>query len=115
MVEVKGMVDLPRALRRNLIHSFFESPATLFFGSFVLSLQQRQGLSRSFFSMEYQVSDSSGTDDDVPPSHQNIVSGGGYVSGNGRSAGRHALVYDINTPNETWEWVDLKEIPPEDI
>ncbi|GLT38662.1 hypothetical protein SLA2020_128940 [Shorea laevis] len=29
--------------------------------------------------------------------------------------GRHALVYDINTPNETWEWVDLKEIPPEDI
>ncbi|GLT96164.1 hypothetical protein SLE2022_138080 [Rubroshorea leprosula] len=35
--------------------------------------------------MEYQVSDSSGTGDDVPPSHQNIVSGGGYVSGNGRS------------------------------
>ncbi|XP_060958568.1 protein EMSY-LIKE 1 isoform X2 [Cannabis sativa] len=29
--------------------------------------------------------------------------------------GRHALVYDINTANETWEWVDLKEIPPEDI
>ncbi|CAH2073806.1 unnamed protein product [Thlaspi arvense] len=29
--------------------------------------------------------------------------------------GRHALVYDINTPTETWEWVDLKEIPPEDI
>ncbi|GLT44707.1 hypothetical protein SLA2020_185920 [Shorea laevis] len=29
--------------------------------------------------------------------------------------GWHALVYDINTPNETWEWVDLKEIPPEDI
>ncbi|MED6171103.1 hypothetical protein PIB30_037580 [Stylosanthes scabra] len=23
--------------------------------------------------------------------------------------GRHALVYDINTANETWEWVDLKE------
>ncbi|GLT44711.1 hypothetical protein SLA2020_185950 [Shorea laevis] len=35
--------------------------------------------------MGYQVSDSRGTDDDVPPSHQNIVSGGGYVSGNGRS------------------------------
>ncbi|XP_022154092.1 protein EMSY-LIKE 3 isoform X3 [Momordica charantia] len=29
--------------------------------------------------------------------------------------GRHALVYDINTANETWEWVNLKEIPPEDI
>ncbi|XP_054784862.1 protein EMSY-LIKE 1-like isoform X1 [Prosopis cineraria] len=29
--------------------------------------------------------------------------------------GRHALVYDINTPSETWEWVDLKEISPEDI
>nr|GMC82046.1 protein EMSY-LIKE 3-like isoform X2 [Ipomoea batatas] len=29
--------------------------------------------------------------------------------------GRHALVYDVNTPNETWEWVDLKEIPPDDI
>nr|GMC86131.1 protein EMSY-LIKE 3-like isoform X1 [Ipomoea batatas] len=24
--------------------------------------------------------------------------------------GRHALVYDVNTPNETWEWVDLKEV-----
>lgn len=29
--------------------------------------------------------------------------------------GRHALVYDINTRNETWEWVNLKEISPEDI
>ncbi|CAF2357463.1 unnamed protein product [Brassica napus] len=29
--------------------------------------------------------------------------------------GRHALVYDLNTLNETWEWVDLKEIPPQDI
>ncbi|XP_060208121.1 protein EMSY-LIKE 3-like isoform X2 [Lycium barbarum] len=29
--------------------------------------------------------------------------------------GRHALVYDINTPNETWEWVDLKEIRSVDI
>lgn len=24
--------------------------------------------------------------------------------------GRHALVYDINTTNETWEWVNLKEV-----
>lgn len=31
------------------------------------------------------------------------------------SEGRHALVYDINTKDETWEWVDLKEISPEDI
>ncbi|KAL6513480.1 hypothetical protein OROGR_020966 [Orobanche gracilis] len=29
--------------------------------------------------------------------------------------GRHALVYDINTENETWEWVNLSEISPEDI
>ncbi|XP_062166123.1 protein EMSY-LIKE 1-like isoform X1 [Alnus glutinosa] len=29
--------------------------------------------------------------------------------------GRHALVYDMNTASETWEWVDLKEISPEDI
>lgn len=24
--------------------------------------------------------------------------------------GLHALVYDINTGNETWEWVNLKEV-----
>ncbi|KAK6945366.1 ENT domain [Dillenia turbinata] len=29
--------------------------------------------------------------------------------------GRHALIYDINTAKETWEWVNLREIPPEDI
>ncbi|KDP24614.1 hypothetical protein JCGZ_25530 [Jatropha curcas] len=29
--------------------------------------------------------------------------------------GRHALVYDIHTEKETWEWVNLKEISPEDI
>ncbi|XP_022754317.1 protein EMSY-LIKE 3-like isoform X2 [Durio zibethinus] len=29
--------------------------------------------------------------------------------------GRHALVYDINTADETWEWVNLKEISPKDI
>ncbi|KAF8040050.1 hypothetical protein BT93_B2311 [Corymbia citriodora subsp. variegata] len=29
--------------------------------------------------------------------------------------GLHALVYDINTADETWEWVNLKEISPEDI
>ncbi|KAF5447909.1 hypothetical protein F2P56_033425 [Juglans regia] len=32
-----------------------------------------------------------------------------------RIEGRHALVYDINTTGETWEWVNLKEISPEDI
>ncbi|KAJ0668730.1 putative ENT domain, protein EMSY-LIKE, plant, ENT domain-like superfamily [Helianthus annuus] len=29
--------------------------------------------------------------------------------------GRHALVYDMYTTNETWEWVNLAEISPEDI
>ncbi|WOK95293.1 protein EMSY-LIKE 3 isoform X2 [Canna indica] len=29
--------------------------------------------------------------------------------------GLHALVYDMGTKNETWEWVNLKEISPEDI
>lgn len=29
--------------------------------------------------------------------------------------GRHALVYYRNTPKEAWEWVDLKEIPADDI
>ncbi|KAM7272562.1 hypothetical protein ACFE04_027225 [Oxalis oulophora] len=29
--------------------------------------------------------------------------------------GRHALVYDINTTDETWEWVNLKDISPDDI
>ncbi|XP_073132376.1 protein EMSY-LIKE 3-like isoform X2 [Henckelia pumila] len=29
--------------------------------------------------------------------------------------GRHSLVYDSNTPNATLEWVDIKEVPPEDI
>ncbi|CAA2955020.1 EMSY-LIKE 3-like isoform X1 [Olea europaea subsp. europaea] len=28
---------------------------------------------------------------------------------------RHALVYDYGTPNETWEWVNLAEISPDDI
>lgn len=32
-----------------------------------------------------------------------------------RQKGNHALVYDMNTNNETWEWVDLKKISPEDI
>ncbi|KAH9321668.1 hypothetical protein KI387_016307, partial [Taxus chinensis] len=29
--------------------------------------------------------------------------------------GTHALVYDIYTDHETWEWVDLKEMSPSDI
>lgn len=29
--------------------------------------------------------------------------------------GRHALLYNKNTPQESFEWVSLKEIPPEDI
>ncbi|XP_042513483.1 protein EMSY-LIKE 3-like isoform X4 [Macadamia integrifolia] len=35
--------------------------------------------------MDYGLSDSSGTDDDLPPSHQNRVHRGGRVAGNGRS------------------------------
>ncbi|KAI7744819.1 hypothetical protein M8C21_020959 [Ambrosia artemisiifolia] len=31
------------------------------------------------------------------------------------SQGRHALLYNKNTPQESFEWVSLKEIPPEDI
>nr|KAJ0220920.1 hypothetical protein LSAT_V11C200087230 [Lactuca sativa] len=29
--------------------------------------------------------------------------------------GNHALVYDAGTPNEAWEWVNLREISPNDI
>ncbi|KAL2478528.1 Protein EMSY-LIKE 3 [Forsythia ovata] len=29
--------------------------------------------------------------------------------------GLHALVYDMGTPNETWEWVNFAEISPKDI
>nr|XP_043637905.1 protein EMSY-LIKE 3 isoform X2 [Erigeron canadensis] len=29
--------------------------------------------------------------------------------------GRHALVYDAGTPNEAWEWVNFREISPNDI
>ncbi|GAB2276973.1 Protein EMSY-LIKE 3 [Dionaea muscipula] len=36
--------------------------------------------------MEYELSDSSGTDDDLPPPHQNRFARGGRVAGNGRSA-----------------------------
>ncbi|XP_057541976.1 protein EMSY-LIKE 1-like [Amaranthus tricolor] len=31
------------------------------------------------------------------------------------SDGRHELVYGIHTPQESFEWVNLMEIPPEDI
>lgn len=36
--------------------------------------------------MDYNASDSSGTDDDLPPSHRNKVVRGSRISGNGRSA-----------------------------
>ena len=38
--------------------------------------------------MDYEPYDSSGTDDDLPPTHQNRISrgGGGRLAGNGRSA-----------------------------
>ncbi|KAF8398493.1 hypothetical protein HHK36_017422 [Tetracentron sinense] len=50
-----------------------------------LSLFKRRfGLKK--LAMEYELSDSSGTDDDLPPSHQNRVSRGVRVAGNGRSS-----------------------------
>ncbi|KAE9620922.1 hypothetical protein Lal_00019924 [Lupinus albus] len=36
--------------------------------------------------MEYEPYDSSGTDDDLPPTHQNRIPRGGRLAGNGRSA-----------------------------
>ncbi|MED6147676.1 hypothetical protein PIB30_045985 [Stylosanthes scabra] len=39
-----------------------------------------------------------------------------YPSGRGgRNQGLHNLVYDMGSANETWEWVNLSEISPEDI
>ncbi|KAL6569782.1 hypothetical protein OROMI_014296 [Orobanche minor] len=29
--------------------------------------------------------------------------------------GRHAIVYDMEPGNETWEWINLSEVPPQDI
>ncbi|XP_027902165.1 protein EMSY-LIKE 3-like isoform X1 [Vigna unguiculata] len=37
------------------------------------------------------------------------------ISDYNRADGRYALVYDMGTANETWEWVNLSEISPEDI
>ncbi|ESW21074.1 hypothetical protein PHAVU_005G039400 [Phaseolus vulgaris] len=37
------------------------------------------------------------------------------VSDYNQADGRYALVYDMGTANETWEWVNLSEISPEDI
>ncbi|KAL6598040.1 hypothetical protein ACP70R_046461 [Stipagrostis hirtigluma subsp. patula] len=37
------------------------------------------------------------------------------ISDYNAETGLYALVYDMNTANETWEWVDLKEMGPEDI
>jgi len=37
------------------------------------------------------------------------------ISDYNAETGLYVLVYDINTANETWEWVDLKEMGPEDI
>ncbi|XP_057495141.1 protein EMSY-LIKE 3-like isoform X1 [Actinidia eriantha] len=43
--------------------------------------------------MDYEPYDSSGTDDDLPPSHQNIIPRGGHVAGNGRSAVMGSVPY----------------------
>ncbi|KAL5707976.1 hypothetical protein ACHQM5_018820 [Ranunculus cassubicifolius] len=53
--------------------------------------------------MDYELSDSSGTDDDLPPSHQNRVPrGGGRMAGNGRSTGVGSVPYSrIHSDMET--------------
>lgn len=43
--------------------------------------------------MDYEPFDSSGTDDDLPPSHQNRIPRGGHVAGNGRSAVMGSVQY----------------------
>ncbi|XP_052193491.1 protein EMSY-LIKE 3-like isoform X2 [Diospyros lotus] len=43
--------------------------------------------------MDYEPYDSSGTDDDLPPSHQNRHTRGGRVAGNGRSAVMGSVPY----------------------
>ncbi|KAA8520293.1 hypothetical protein F0562_014549 [Nyssa sinensis] len=43
--------------------------------------------------MDYEPFDSSGTDDDLPPSHQNRIPRGGRVAGNGRSAVMGSVPY----------------------
>ncbi|KAG5090340.1 hypothetical protein JHK82_049118 [Glycine max] len=44
-----------------------------------------------------------------------LLSVAGWSWGDSITTGLHALVYDMNSANETWEWVNLKEISPEDI
>ncbi|KAL0379928.1 UNVERIFIED_CONTAM: protein EMSY-LIKE 3 [Sesamum angustifolium] len=43
--------------------------------------------------MDYEPYDSSGTDDDFPPPHQNRMSRGGRISGNGRPAAMGSMPY----------------------
>ncbi|KAL8062139.1 hypothetical protein ABFX02_02G126900 [Erythranthe guttata] len=43
--------------------------------------------------MDYEPYDSSGTDDDFPPPHQNRISRGGRISGNGRAAAMGNMPY----------------------
>ncbi|GAB2266918.1 hypothetical protein Dimus_001907 [Dionaea muscipula] len=38
-----------------------------------------------------------------------------YIFNYDVNQGLHALVYNRHTPDETWEWVDLKQMPPGDI
>ncbi|CAI9118437.1 OLC1v1020008C1 [Oldenlandia corymbosa var. corymbosa] len=38
-----------------------------------------------------------------------------YIADYKPEQGLHALVYDIGTSIETWEWVNISEIPPQDI
>ncbi|KAL2511606.1 Protein EMSY-LIKE 3 [Abeliophyllum distichum] len=41
--------------------------------------------------MDYEPYDSSGTDDDLPPTHQNRIQRGGRIAGNGRPAARSSV------------------------
>ncbi|KAK9154617.1 hypothetical protein Sjap_002097 [Stephania japonica] len=58
--------------------------------------------------MDYELSDSSGTDDDLPPSHHNRVQRVGRVAGNGRSAGLGSVPYS-RTHNDMETQIHLIE------
>ncbi|KAK9129022.1 hypothetical protein Syun_017819 [Stephania yunnanensis] len=67
-----------------------------------------EGFSWGVVAMDYELSDSSGTDDDLPPSHHNRVQRVGRVAGNGRSAGLGSVPYS-RTHNDMETQIHLIE------